>query len=166
MTLQERRQRRFSENFKKEIVVELESGNLTVRQVSLAYEVKQDNVKRWIHKYGREPLPKGILIQSPAEINKLRELEKETVKLKQIIGEQQIKILYLEQIMRLAKEKLGDDFEKKPDEYPTGNQSQYLRNARDYYGANLSLCRLQPTRLCSSHEPTEKRRNAHGRNFC
>jgi transposase-like protein len=113
MTLQERRQRRFSENFKKEIVVELESGNLTVRQVSLAYEVKQDNVKRWIHKYGKEPLPKGILIQSPAEINKLRELEKESVKLKQIIGEQQIKILYLEQSMRLAKEKLGDDFEKK-----------------------------------------------------
>jgi len=113
MTLQERRQRRFSENFRKEIVVQIESGELTVRQVSLAYEVKQDNVKRWIHKYGKEPLPKGILIQSPTEINKLMELEKESAKLKRIIGEQQIKIIYLEQSMKLAKERLGDDFEKK-----------------------------------------------------
>lgn len=113
MTSQERLKRRFSENFKKGIVVELESGKLTVRQVSLAYEVKPENVKKWLHKFGKEPLPKGILIQSPDEINRLRDLEKESMKLKQIIGEQQIKILYLEQCVKIAKGKLGDDFEKK-----------------------------------------------------
>lgn len=113
MTYQERLRRRFSEDFKKGIIVELESGKITVKQVSLAYEVKQENVKRWIHKYGKEPLPKGILIQNPNEINRLRDLEKESLKLKQIIGDQQIKILYLEQCMKLAKDKLGVDFEKK-----------------------------------------------------
>ena len=113
MTLEERRHRRFSEKFKKEIVVEIESGNLAVKQVSLLYEVKYENVKRWVNKYGKEPLPKTILIQSPNEINRLRELEKESLNLKQIIGEQQVKIIYLEQCMKVAKERLGDDFEKK-----------------------------------------------------
>ncbi|MDZ4708854.1 MAG: transposase [Saprospiraceae bacterium] len=113
MTLQERLRRRFSENFKKEIVIDLELGKLTLQQVSLAYEVRQSNVKRWVEKYGKEPMPKGILIQSRDEINKLKDLEREAKKLKQIIGEQQIKIIYLEQCMRLATDKLGNDFEKK-----------------------------------------------------
>lgn len=113
MTYQERLRRRFSENFKKEIVVELESKRLTLKQVSVAYEVKQDNVRKWISKYGKEPLPKRILIQDPGEVNRLSDLEKESKKLKQIIGEQQVKILYLEQCMKLAKDRLGDDFEKK-----------------------------------------------------
>jgi hypothetical protein len=54
-----------------------------------------------------------ILIQKPAEINRVLELEKEAKKLKTIIGEQQIRILHLEELAKLAKERLGERFEKK-----------------------------------------------------
>mgnify|MGYP003433438403 FL=1 len=54
-----------------------------------------------------------ILIQKPAEINRVLELEKEAKKLKTITGDQQIRILQLEELPKLAKERLGERFEKK-----------------------------------------------------
>ena len=101
MTIEERRRRRFSEEFRKEIVFKIESGAISVKEVSVLYFVKAENVRNWIRKYGKEPLPVQILIQKPAEINRVLELEK------------QIRILHLEELAKLAKERLGERFEKK-----------------------------------------------------
>ncbi|MEY2743625.1 MAG: hypothetical protein RL310_534, partial [Actinomycetota bacterium] len=45
--------------------------------------------------------------------DRLRELEKENKKLLGIIGKQQVELLYQRSLIDLAKEKLGEDFEKK-----------------------------------------------------
>lgn len=113
MTVEERRRRRFSEPFRKEQVALIEGGKITVAEVSRLYEVKQSSVREWLKKYGTIELAPPILIQSSKEIDRLRELEKENRNLKQIIGTQQVRLIYMEELVKMAKERLGPGFEKK-----------------------------------------------------
>lgn len=113
MTTEERRRRRFSKEFRKEQVKLIESGELTILEVSRLYEVKTASIKRWVNKFGSMQLPAPIIISSSSEVDRLRELEKEVKKLTQVIGTQQIKIVYYENLVELVKERLGEDFEKK-----------------------------------------------------
>lgn len=113
MTVEERRRRRFSEAFRKEQVALIESGKVTIQEVSRMYEVKAQNVRRWLHKYGTKELPKPIVVQSSRDIDRLRELEEENARLKQQLGSERMQVVYLEGLVKLAKERLGQDFEKK-----------------------------------------------------
>lgn len=113
MTVEERRRRRFSEGFRKEQVKLIESGNLTIGEVSRLYEVKRDSIKRWLLKYGKKELPGPILISTAKEVDRVKELEKENRRLKELIGEQQVELVYKNELLRLSRDRLGDDFEKK-----------------------------------------------------
>lgn len=113
MTEEERRRRRFSEAFRKEQVSLIESGQLTIPEVSRLYEVKSSSVRLWVKKYGKHPLPGPILISSRKEIDRLKALEAENRQLKELLGGQQVELIYKEKLLSLAKEQLGDDFEKK-----------------------------------------------------
>jgi len=113
MTTEERRRRRFSASFRKEQVKLIESGKATIIELSRLYEVRPDNVRKWVKRFGTKKLPEIIIITNSSEIDRLKDLEKENLNLKQIIGEQQVKLIHLEQLTTLAKEQLGDGFEKK-----------------------------------------------------
>ena len=113
MTVEERRRRRFSESFRKEQVQLIESGELTVTEVSRLYEVKPSSVKRWLLKYGNKKLPERIIVTSSSDYNRVVDLEKEVSRLTHLIGQQQIKLTVQNSLIELAKEKLGEDFEKK-----------------------------------------------------
>lgn len=113
MTTEERRRRRFSAAFRKEQVRLIESGKVSVHEVSKLYEVKVQNVKNWVKKFGSKELPKTIIITNSTDYNRLRDLEKQIKELNQIIGEQQVKLLIQEKLLSKAKEQLGADFEKK-----------------------------------------------------
>lgn len=113
MTVEERRRRRFTEEFRKEQVALIEGGEVTISEVARMYQVKSDNVRRWVKKFGKTPLPEQIIIQSRKDYTRLAELEKENKKLKEVIGDQYIKINFLEKLVEIGREKLGDDFEKK-----------------------------------------------------
>lgn len=113
MTVEERRRRRFSEKFRKEQVSLIESGQRKISEVCRLYEVKYDSVKRWIEKYGTKELPGQLVIQTQAEVNRIKELEKQASHYKEVIGEQQVELLYLRECLTLARERLGEDFEKK-----------------------------------------------------
>ncbi|MBK8843139.1 MAG: hypothetical protein IPO33_09985 [Saprospiraceae bacterium] len=58
------------EEFRKEIVFKIESGAISVKEVSVLYFVKAENVRNWIRKYGKEPLPVDSY-SKPAEINRV-----------------------------------------------------------------------------------------------
>ena len=113
MTPEERRRRRFSTEVRKEFVAKIESGELTVQEVSRLLEVKPDNVRRWLKRFGRKPLPEMLHITTMDEVRRLQDQQKEIGKLKQIIGEQQVEMVYLREVVRIARSRLGDDFEKK-----------------------------------------------------
>lgn len=113
MTSDERRLRRFSEEFKREQVQLIESGARTIAQVSRLFEVKAQNVREWVKKFGTKKLPEVVIIQTQEEVNRIKELEREIGKLKGIIGDLHVELLYKNEVVSIAKEKLGSDFEKK-----------------------------------------------------
>ena len=113
MTTEERRRRRFSESFRKEQVGLIESGKLSVKEVSLLYEVKPQNVLLWLKKYGSKELPGRIIVSSSKEYNRISELESEIKRLKEIIGDQQVKLVSQQALIDLTEAKLGMGLEKK-----------------------------------------------------
>lgn len=113
MTTDERRRRRFATDFRIKQVQLIESGKITIQEVSKLYEVKVDCIQRWLVKFGSKPLPKPIIISDGSEISRLKELEKENKRLLEIIGSQQVELFYQRALVDVAKSKLGEDFEKK-----------------------------------------------------
>ncbi len=113
MTVEERRRRRFSESFRKEQVCLIESGELTILDVSKLYEVKTNSVRAWIKKFGTKELPERILVTNGSEYSRIKALEEEIKNLKEVIGDQQLKLIVQGKIIDRAEEKLGKGFEKK-----------------------------------------------------
>lgn len=113
MTRGERRRRRFSMEFKKQQVELIESGQVTVAEVSSLYEVAKVNVYKWLKTFGNKKLYTTTLVTDGSEYKRVQQLEKEVEKLTKIIGEQQVELLYNKQLIAIAEKKLGDDFKKK-----------------------------------------------------
>jgi len=113
MTSKERQCRRFSESFRQEQVDLIESGNLSVEEVSRLYEVKRQNVKRWLKKYGTKEISPQIIITTSSDYDRIGQMTKEIKELKELIGSQQIQIVHLESVRQEAEKKLGKGFEKK-----------------------------------------------------
>jgi len=113
MTSNERQHRRFSEEFRREQVKLIEKGERTIAQVSQLYEVKRDNVRRWVKQYGTTDRPEMIIIQTQQEVNRIKDLESQVSKLTEVIGKLHVEMLYKNELLDLAKQQLGHDFEKK-----------------------------------------------------
>lgn len=113
MTEDERRRRRFSEEFRKEQVRLIETGKITVGEVAKRYQVKTQNVRVWLARFGKKSLPGRIIVSTGREFDRIVDLEKENRKLMELIGRQQVELVYKDGLLRLVKEKLRDDFEKK-----------------------------------------------------
>ena len=67
-------------------------------------------IPRWLAAMARK---EQIVVSFGSEFDRLRELEKENKKLLSIIGQQQVELLYQRSLIDIAKDKLGEDFEKK-----------------------------------------------------
>lgn len=113
MTEDERRRRRFSEEFRKEQVSLIESGQTTVGEVAKRYHAKPQSVRAWLLRFGKKSVPGRIMITTGKEFDRIVDLEKENRKLIELIGRQQVELVYKDGLLKLAKEKLGEDFEKK-----------------------------------------------------
>ena len=68
MTASQRKHRRFSDNFKKEKVMEVEIGLLKISDICRQYEVTSTNVYRWISKFGSmKNKQERIIVESQSE---------------------------------------------------------------------------------------------------
>ena len=108
-----RSKRVFSTEFKKERVQEYESGNYTVNELASLYSVCSQSVYLWIYKYSSYN-KKGIKVVEMSEsgVKKVKDLQKKIAELERILGQKQIKIDYLEQMVKLAEEDYQIDFKK------------------------------------------------------
>ncbi|MBK8848855.1 MAG: transposase [Saprospiraceae bacterium] len=140
LTLEERRRRRFSESFRKQQVSYIEEGSKTIGQVAHEFDVKADSVRLWVKKYGSKELPPPILVQTEEDVNRIKSLEKEAAHLKQLIGSQHVELVYLKELVKLAKEKLGEDFEKKSNSGPDATKDRKCQSGH-HNGASLQICR-------------------------
>ena len=108
-----KKKRRFTDEFKKEIVSIFEKGGSSVLQLEKLYGVRSTVIYRWIYKFSTFN-EKGcrIVEMSTSSHNKLKDLEAKVKELEQIVGQKQIAIDYLEKMIELAKSDLGIDVKK------------------------------------------------------
>ena len=107
--------RRFSLEFKKEKVKMIEEGKVTVLQISRLYEVSATAIYKWLKKYGRYWKTEIKVVEKKSESQKNIELLKKIEQLERVIGQQQLEILYKEEIIEQGSKIIGVDLEKKYD---------------------------------------------------
>jgi|TARA_R110001592_G_C13067181_1_gene741501 transposase len=106
--------RLFSEEIKKEVVKEIELGNLTVIQAARLYDIKSNQtVYRWIYKYSRTLKKSTRLVMEKDSIDfKLKQLEEKTRQLEAALGRKQLELDIYKQMVDLASKDLAIDLKK------------------------------------------------------
>jgi transposase len=124
-----RKQRRYSDEFKKEIVSLFEKGKFSVSQLEKLYGIGNPTIYNWIYKFSTFN-EKGIRIieMKESSTTKLSELEKKVKELEQIVGQKQIKIDYLEKMIDIAKDELNVDIKKNFNTSQSTGSAQTKRN--------------------------------------
>ena len=111
--------RRFSDEFKKAVVSEFETGSLSVPQLSRVHSVHFQTIYNWIYKFSTFN-EKGyrVVEMKDSTSTKLKEQEQRIKELERAVGQKQLKIDYLEKLIELAGDELGMDLKKNSDTKP------------------------------------------------
>jgi transposase len=109
----QRRRRTFSDNFKKQKVVEFQSGQSTVLEISRQYGVTCTNVYRWIRKFGIGDKTERLIVENQSDTRELLSLKKQVADLERIIGQKQILLDFKDKMIELAEQEYGVDIKKK-----------------------------------------------------
>jgi transposase-like protein len=117
---EERRRRFFSEEFKQKKVREIEQKITTIAEVSRQYEVRPNNVSKWLAKYSNNYM-KGVrtIVESESDTRKLVELRAKIAELERIIGQKQVQLEFKDKMIDLAEEVYGVDIKKKFESKPS-----------------------------------------------
>lgn len=105
--------RKYSEEFKLQVVKEYETGIMSVSELCKAYGMCIQAVYDWIYKFSTFN-KKSIKVVEMSESSgkKIKELEAKIQELERIVGQKQINIDFLEKMADLAKEKYNIDLKK------------------------------------------------------
>jgi transposase len=114
LSTEERRRRTFSEEFKRKKVREIEQKICTIAEVSRHYQVRAENVTKWIAKYGAVKM-KGVrtIVESESDTRKIQELQRKVAELERIVGNKQILLDFKDKMIDLAEERYQVDIKKK-----------------------------------------------------
>jgi len=114
LTVTERINRSFSEDFKRKIVSELDRNLITVSETSRQYQLTRTAVYKWIYKYS-SMRKKGLkqVVEASSDTRKLLLMKEEIKELQRIIGEKQIMIEFKDKMIELAEKAYNLDIKKK-----------------------------------------------------
>lgn len=111
---------RYSESFKLQVLRELEEGKFPSRAAAeRAYGIGgQSTIEKWIRKYGLTHLQRKVVrVQTPKEVDELKELRREVRKLKEALADSHLDNRMGEAYLQIACRMAGiedlDDFKKK-----------------------------------------------------
>lgn len=126
----ERRRRIFSEEFKKQKVQEIERKQTTISEVSKAYQVRYNNVWKWLMKYGTVS-KKGVrlVVEMESEAKKLISLQAQVAELERIVGQKQLMIDFQAKMIELAEQEYGVDIKKKFETRPSFTSGKIEKNS-------------------------------------
>ncbi len=98
----------YSEAFKQKVVNEIENGILTKSEARRLYNIGgSTTIQRWLRQLGKSHLiNKVIHIQMKDEIDKLKELEKQKRELESALANAHLKIIALEETVKVLEERL------------------------------------------------------------
>jgi transposase-like protein len=108
-----RKPRKYSEDFKRSIVKDFESGKFSVPQLERLHNIGNALLYKWIYRYSQSnEQGQRIVEMKDSSTQKLKALEQRVKELEQMVGRKQIEIDYLEKMIDLAKEELHIDIKK------------------------------------------------------
>lgn len=113
LSKEDRKKRRFSEEFKRQKVKEIERKQTTVLEVSKAYQVRANNVYKWIDRYSIKD-KKGVrlVVEMESETKRVIALLQKVADLERIVGQKQIVIDFQSKMIELAEEEYQVDIKK------------------------------------------------------
>lgn len=108
-----RKCRRYSDDFKRKLVSEFESGRYSVLQMEKVYGVGNPLIYKWIYQFS-DLNQKGYRVVEHVDSGeeKMKKLEARVKLLEQTLGKKQITIDYLEKLIEVAGDELSMDLEK------------------------------------------------------
>lgn len=114
LTVKERQNRYFSEDFKRKKVSEIDRNLVTISSVCREFQVSYPSVYKWIYKYSAMR-KKGIkqVVETKSDAKKVEQLRNQVRELERIIGEKQIKLDVQEKMFELAEREYKIDIKKK-----------------------------------------------------
>lgn len=113
-TTEERRMRTFSEELKRKLVREIEQKKSTIAQVSRQYEVRENNIVKWVKKYGMNQKSNvRTIVELESDTAKMLAMQKKIAELEQIVGQKQIEIEFQNKMIELAEQEYKIDIKKK-----------------------------------------------------
>lgn len=109
-----KKKRVFSKEFQLEIVRCFEQGRYSVYQLARLYGIRNCVIYRWIYKHSSfNQAGCRIVEMKQSTSSKLKALEQRIKELERLVGQKQIKIEFLEEMIKVAKEELNVDIKKK-----------------------------------------------------
>ena len=103
----------FSDKLQKKIVKDIEQGKVSVLGASREYAVSLQTVYNWLKKNSTHLHPSTTLVmQMDSEQYKSKELEKKVTELEAALGRKQLEIDYLNKLIEIAGQDLGQDLKK------------------------------------------------------
>jgi transposase-like protein len=117
--------RKFTDEFKRQIVKDFESGKFSVMQLEKLHGISNRSIYKWIYKFSTFN-EKGyqVVEQKHSSNKKLKELASRIKELERMVGQKQIKIDYLEKMIDIAKEELDIDIKKNSDTSPSAGSGK------------------------------------------
>lgn len=108
-----KKHRKFSEDFKKNLVNEFEKGMYSVVQLEKLHRINNRTLYSWIYKYSTfNEKGSRIIEMKESSSKKIKDLEKRIKELERTVGLKQIKIDYLDKMIEIAKDELDIDIKK------------------------------------------------------
>jgi transposase len=115
----------FAEEFKRARVKEYEKGTFTVNELSKLYHIQTVVLYRWIYKYSAyNKRSIKVVEMSESSQNKVKQLQKRIEELERIVGQKQLNIDFLEQMIALAGQEYGIDIKKNSSTPPSASSGK------------------------------------------
>ena len=129
-SIDERRRRIFSEEFKRKKVREIEQKITTIAEVSREYEVRASNVSKWLTQYSTNRMKSvRTIVESESDTRKLFDLQQKIAELERVIGQKQLLIDFQAKMMELAEQEYGIDIKKKFERKPLSGTGSIGNNS-------------------------------------
>ncbi len=108
-----RQARIFSEQVKRELVKDIESGKCSVSQASKELSVSITSVYRWIGRYSRYlQNNKRLVVEDKSEAYQSEQLRKKILELEAALGRKQMELDLINKVVDLASEEYKTDLKK------------------------------------------------------
>lgn len=125
LTAIERRNRYFSEEFRRKKVSEIERCVTSVSEVSREYQVSRSAIYAWMRQYSRmRKKQERLVLESLSDTRKINALKERVKELERIVGQKQIQIDVFDKMIELAEEEYGVDIKKKCTTKPSGGSGR------------------------------------------